>query len=100
MMEPRHIDALAHILGDKGLVTAASDMVAYETGARYDQGRAAFVARPASTADVSAVVAYCVKNGIALVPQSGNTGLVSGSTPDGSGQEDAIREIWKKDVEK
>jgi FAD/FMN-containing dehydrogenase len=87
MMEPRHIDALAHILGDKGLVTAASDMVAYETGARYDQGRAAFVARPASTADVSAVVAYCVKNGIALVPQSGNTGLVSGSTPDGSGQQ-------------
>lgn len=86
-MESRHIDALAHILGDKGLLTAASDMVAYETGARYDQGRAAFVARPASTADVSAVVAYCVKNGIALVPQSGNTGLVSGSTPDGSGQQ-------------
>ncbi len=87
MMEPRHIEALTHMLGDKGLLTAASDMVAYETGARYDQGRAAFVARPASTADVSAVVAYCVKNGIALVPQSGNTGLVSGSTPDGSGQQ-------------
>ncbi len=87
MMEPRHIEALTHMLGDKGLLTAASDMVAYETGARYDQGRAAFVARPASTADVSAVVAYCVKYGIALVPQSGNTGLVSGSTPDGSGQQ-------------
>ncbi|MES5100298.1 FAD-binding oxidoreductase [Agrobacterium sp. BA1120] len=87
MMEPRHIDALKNILGDKGLLTAASDMVAYETGARYDQGRAAFVARPASTTDVSAIVSYCVKNGIALVPQSGNTGLVSGSTPDGSGQQ-------------
>lgn len=87
MIEPRHIEALAHILGDKGLVTEASDMVGYETGARYDQGNAAFVARPASTAEVSEVVAYCVKNGIALVPQSGNTGLVSGSTPDGSGHQ-------------
>ncbi|KAA3511444.1 FAD-binding oxidoreductase [Agrobacterium rosae] len=87
MTEPRHIEALKRILGDKGLLTAVADMIAYETGARYDQGKAAFVARPACTADVSAVVAYCVKNGIALVPQSGNTGLVSGSTPDGSGQQ-------------
>lgn len=86
-MDASHIDALKTMLGDKGLLTAEADMVAYETGARYDRGKAAFVARPASTEEVSAVVAYCVKNGIALVPQSGNTGLVSGSTPDGSGRE-------------
>ena len=90
MTESRHIEVLKHILGDKGLVTEVSDMVAYETGARYDQGRAAFIARPVSTAEVSAVVAYCVKNGIGLVPQSGNTGLVSGSTPDGSGQQGVL----------
>lgn len=87
MTEKRHIEALRQILGDKWLLTATGDMVAYETGARYDKGRAAFVARPASTGEVSAVVAYCVKNGIALIPQSGNTGLVSGSTPDNSGQQ-------------
>jgi FAD/FMN-containing dehydrogenase len=34
-------------------------MAAYETGARYDKGKAAFVVRPESTEDVSAVMAYC-----------------------------------------
>lgn len=87
MIESKHIEALRQLLGGKGLFTAPADMAGYETGARYDKGRAAFVARPASTAETSAVVAYCVKNGIALVPQSGNTGLVSGSTPDASGSQ-------------
>ena len=48
MIEASHIDALKAVLGEKGLLTAASDMAAYETGARYDRGRAAFVARPLS----------------------------------------------------
>eukprot|EP01037_Dinobryon_pediforme_P007695 gene7698-7756_t len=75
------------MLGEKGLLVDRADMAAYETGARYDSGTAAFVARPATTEETSAVVAYCVQNKIALVPQSGNTGLVSGSTPDGSGHQ-------------
>ncbi|WLR92328.1 FAD-binding oxidoreductase [Shinella zoogloeoides] len=87
MIEERHIAALKGLAGEKGLLTEPADMAAYETGARYDKGRAAFVARPASTAEVSAIVAYCVQSGIALVPQSGNTGLVSGSTPDDSGRQ-------------
>ena len=90
MIEASHIDALKAMLGEKGLLTGFADMAAYETGARYDKGRAAFVARPASTEETSAVVAYCVKNGIALVPQSGNTGLVSGSTPDESGAQGVL----------
>lgn len=90
MADTQHIEALKSLLGDKGLLTATADMVAYETGARYDVGKAAFVARPASTAEVSATLSYCVRNGIALVPQSGNTGLVSGSTPDGSGRQGVL----------
>ncbi|MCP8895998.1 FAD-binding oxidoreductase [Shinella daejeonensis] len=85
-----HIEALQNLLGEKGLLATASDMAAYETGARYDHGAAAFVARPASTGEVSAVVSYCVRNGIALIPQSGNTGLVSGSTPDDSGRQGVL----------
>ena len=90
MIEASHIDALKSLLGEKGLFTEATDMEAYETGARYDRGSAAFVARPATTQEVSAVVSCCVKNGIVLVPQSGNTGLVSGSTPDASGQQGVL----------
>ncbi|MBP1885578.1 FAD-binding oxidoreductase [Sinorhizobium mexicanum] len=90
MIDEHHIDALTKILGDKGVVTGPADMQAYETGARYDQGRAAVVLRPSTTAEVSAAVAYCVRNGLALIPQSGNTGVVSGSTPDNTGSETVL----------
>ena len=79
------IGTLRDILGESGLLTAPSDRLPYETGARFDRGQALFVARPKSTAEVSRTVALCVRHGIALIPQSGNTGVVAGSTPDDSG---------------
>jgi len=104
VVEARHISALRHLLGPKGVLVDAADMAAYETGARYDAGKAALVLRPASTQEVSAAVAYCVREGISLVPQSGNTGLVSGSTPDGSGTQvvlslDRVAERFELDVD-
>lgn len=104
MIDKRHIDALADILGNKGVVTRPEDLEAYETGARYDRGRTSLVLRPATTEEVSAAVAYCVTNGIALIPQSGNTGLVSGSTPDQSGDEavlslDRLAKRFKLDLD-
>lgn len=85
MIDQNHVAALTALLGDKGIVIEGSDVAAYQTGARYDQGRAAIVLRPQTTEEVSAAVSYCVRNGITLIPQSGNTGLVSGSTPDSTG---------------
>ena len=97
-----HIERLGAMLGPHGLLTRPADMAAYESGARYDGGRAAFVARPASTETVSQVVAYCVSQSIALVPQSGNTGLVGGSTPDAGGAQavlslDRLRSTFELD---
>lgn len=43
------------------------------------------VVRPGSTDEVSAVVSACAAAGVPLVPQGGNTGLVGGSVPVGSG---------------
>jgi FAD/FMN-containing dehydrogenase len=79
MIQTGHIAALRQFVGEKGLLFA-----------RYDRGKAAFVVRPVSTQEVSKVVAYCVRNGITLIPQSGNTGLVSGSTPDASGTQGVL----------
>lgn len=90
MFAAHHIDALKNLLDEKGLLVEQADMEAYETGARYDRGRAAFVARPATTQEASAVLAYCVANQIVLIPQSGNTGLVSGSTADDSGTQGVL----------
>lgn len=39
------------------------------------------VLRPKSTEEVSKLMAYCVKENIAITPQGGNTGLVGGSVP-------------------
>lgn len=72
-------------VSDKSVLSPNADLTAYEAGARHDRGRAAFVLRPESNEELSGFVAYCVQQGIALIPQSGNTGLVSGSTPDTTG---------------
>lgn len=83
----QHKNALRQ-LGDAGLLLdSPEDLERYQCGARHDQGQAAFVLRPSSTEQVSKCVAYCVANHIQLIPQSGNTGLVAGSTPDLSGQQ-------------
>lgn len=104
MLDATHTKALHTLLGDKGLITNASDMESYTTGARYDKGRAAFVARPASTEETSALLAYAAKHDLHLVPQSGNTGLVSASTPDQSGTQgilslDRINQVVDLDVD-
>jgi len=48
-------------------------------------GRAFAVARPADTEQVANVVRACVEHRVPIVPQGGNTGLVGGGVPDGSG---------------
>lgn len=37
--------------------------------------------KPKTVEEVSKLMAYCVKNSIAITPQGGNTGLVGGSVP-------------------
>jgi FAD/FMN-containing dehydrogenase len=87
MIAAIHQTALADLIGAENVLVEAGDRAGYETGARYDRGQAALVLRPRDTVEVSAVVAYCVRNGVAIVPQSGNTGVVSGSTPTMSGDQ-------------
>jgi FAD/FMN-containing dehydrogenase len=90
VLEREDRDALQEIVGPSGLLLAAADLLPYETAARYGSGSAAAVVRPADTAQVSAVLAYCVRRRLEFTPQSGNTGLVLGSTPDASGRQIVI----------
>ena len=79
------LNALREALGPAQVLTDG-DLSAYELDwrKRY-RGRAAAVVRPGSTDEVAAVVKACAVHGASLVPQGGNTGLVGGSVPDGSG---------------
>ena len=80
------LDALGSLVGERGLVTEAGDMAPYLHDWRnLYEGRAAAVVRPASTAEVAAVVRLCAERGVGIVPQGGNTSMVGGATPDDSG---------------
>src|SRR5882672_2397093 len=79
------ISALRDAVGERNVV-AEGDLSAWEVDwrKRY-RGRALAVVRPATTTEVASVVAVCAVHGAGIVPQGGNTGLVGGSVPDGSG---------------
>jgi FAD/FMN-containing dehydrogenase len=49
-------------------------------------GRTPLLLRPASTAEVSALLELCHQHGVPVVPQGGNTGLVGAGVPDATGR--------------
>jgi FAD/FMN-containing dehydrogenase len=79
---------LADIVGAAHVLTAAAETQPYLTDWRKQySGPADCVVRPGSTEEVAAVVALCAGEGVAVVPQGGNTGLVGGSVPTGARRE-------------
>ncbi|RYB92193.1 FAD-binding oxidoreductase [Nocardioides glacieisoli] len=82
------LDHLRTAVGADQVLTDDADTGAYVvdwTGVH--AGRALAVVRPGSTDEVAAVVTACHEAGVAIVPQGGNTGLVGGGVPDGSGDQ-------------
>ncbi len=83
------LERLGAAVGPQGLITDARDLEPYALDWRgYYRGITPAVVRPASTAEVSAVLKICSETRTAVVPQGGNTGMCGASTPDAGG--DAI----------
>jgi FAD/FMN-containing dehydrogenase len=82
------IEALARIVGRDHVLTGDAEVAPYvvDWRGRY-QGAARAIVRPATSAEVAAIVAQCHEAGIPIVPQGGNTGMCGGATPDPSGRE-------------
>ena len=81
------VDTLRATVG-AGHVLVDGDLSAYTKDWRGRwQGRPLAVVRPGSTDEVAAVVRACAADGASIVPQGGNTGLVGGGVPDGSGMQ-------------
>lgn len=77
---------LVAIVGDKAVITDDADMAPHlEERRGLFRGEAAAIVKPATTAEVSALMALAHETGTKLVPQGGNTGLVGGQIPDASG---------------
>ena len=84
MNRPReeHIRHLQNILGPEGWLAADEDKAPYLQEWRDKfHGETPLVMRPASTAEVAQILAYCNEQRLAVVPQGGNTGLCGGAMP-------------------
>jgi len=80
-------DALATLLGPRGLLLDASDTASYgEDWRSLFHNAPVLVIRPANTDELAAAVRLCVAHGVAMVPQGGNTSLVGGAVPNAPGQ--------------
>ncbi|WP_144095510.1 FAD-binding oxidoreductase [Croceicoccus sediminis] len=80
------LEEAGRILGKKGLVTDADDIEPWLTDwrGRYT-GAARALAQPADTKELSEILALCSRLGVPVVAQGGNSGMVGGATPDGTG---------------
>jgi FAD/FMN-containing dehydrogenase len=97
---------LADVVGEKGVIWPGADQKPYlEEWRGKWHGRAPLVLRPSRTEEVSKLLSIAYETKTAIVPQSGNTGLVGGQIPDPAGHEvllsltrmTAIREVDAKD---
>ena len=83
------LEKLRQVCGPANVLThedPATDLSPWEQDWRKRvRGRALAVVRPGDTAQVVAVVKACAAAGTPIVPQGGNTGLVVGGVPNGSG---------------
>ena len=81
------IESLREAVGP-AQVLVDGDLSAFERDwRRRYHGKALAVVRPATAAEVAAVLKACAAHGASVVPQGGNTGLVGGSVPDASGSQ-------------
>src|SRR6201987_1582984 len=76
------IERIKAAVGPRGWIADPGDREPYLVEARgLYRGATRLVVRPATTAEVAAVVRICAEAGLPIVPQGGNTGLVGGGGP-------------------
>jgi FAD/FMN-containing dehydrogenase len=87
-LTPEIATQLKGIVGSKGWLDDAQAMAPYLTEWRgLVTGRTPLILRPGSTAEVAAIVKLCAAQGLAMVPQGGNTGMVAGGIPSPDGEQ-------------
>jgi D-lactate dehydrogenase (cytochrome) len=76
------VEQIKAAVGSRGWIADPGEQEPYLLEAqRLYRGATRLVVRPASTAEVAAVVRICAKAQLPIVPQGGNTGLVGGRVP-------------------
>ncbi len=101
-LDPELLARFVAIVGKRHALRETGDIALHLTEPRGLFGGATpLVLKPATTAEVAAILKLATDTGTAIVPQGGNTGLVGGQIPDAGGRQvivslsrmNAIREI-------
>ncbi|MCK4472947.1 MAG: FAD-binding oxidoreductase, partial [Anaerolineae bacterium] len=88
MLDPKLIsitDELKSIVGERYVLTAPEDLVAYSYDATFTSARPNLVVLPDNTQEVSEVLKVANREVIPVVPRGMGTGLAAGSIPFGGG---------------
>ncbi|MCP4515813.1 MAG: FAD-binding oxidoreductase, partial [Delftia sp.] len=84
-MDASIIQQLEKIAGKKNVFTSPEDLVSYSFDGTFAEHRPDAVAQPATTEEVSQILALADREGIAIVPRGMATGLAAASVPFGGG---------------
>lgn len=81
-VSPELLDRFAAIVGDRNALRTEAELAPYliENRGLY-HGASPLLLKPANVEEVSAILKLATETGTAVVPQTGNTGLVGGQTP-------------------
>lgn len=92
------LEPLRAIVGPTHVLTEPDDVASYTTDwtGRF-VGSGTTVVRPGSVEEVAALVELCRSEGVTIVPQGGNTGLVGGSVPLGGELVVSLRRLDRVD---
>ena len=91
MPSPALLARLSERLGPSGFATEPADLAPWLTDWRRRlTGSAAALVSPANAEEAAFVVAQAAAEGVAIVPQGGNSSMVAGATPAGIGEGRAL----------
>jgi FAD/FMN-containing dehydrogenase len=77
---------LAAALDDGAILSAPHERARFESGWRHGAGSARLICRPAGVSALQNALRVCSREGVRVVPQGANTGLLGGSSPDDTGE--------------
>ncbi|WP_456430898.1 FAD-binding oxidoreductase [Nitratifractor sp.] len=81
MIDPKHIQALASIVGEENVHSDKAHRVAYSYDATRERYEPDAVVFPRNEEDVSRVLRYCDEHRIAIVPRGAGSGFTGGALP-------------------
>lgn len=90
LLDGQLIQAIAAVTGGDGVLTGVAAAPYYKDWRGRYAGEAIAVVFPSTTQQVSDVVKLCVAQGVAIVPQGGNTSLCGASVPLANGSQQIV----------